>query len=82
MAKGVVMSPTDFHHVLGDDVLPADPYRAIANGSAAGKAVLVMSTAQAVDMMPLPTLRRSCWLPTFHTCVRSLRPRAFHALCT
>eukprot|EP00966_Prymnesium_polylepis_P281209 6497398-Prymnesium_polylepis.1 len=45
------MSPTDYHHVLGDDVLPADPYEAIVNGSAAGKPVLVMSTKRESDLM-------------------------------
>ena len=63
MKSGVVMSPSDFHHVLGDDILPADPYQAIANGSASTKAVLVMATANEAKMMEFMVPMSGCVMP-------------------
>jgi len=60
---GVLMSPMDFHHVLGDDLLPDDPYAALAGGRAAGKPVLVMSCQQEVDMMKFSMPLGSVLLP-------------------
>jgi len=63
LKNGVLMSPSDFHHVLGDDLLPADPYGAIADGLSAHKQVLVMSTAQECDMMQFAMPCGSVLLP-------------------
>ena len=62
----ILCSPPDYHHIFGDDVLPREPHQAIAAGSAAGKPVMLISTASESDIMVMGMGKRvMSWVASF-----------------